>query len=85
VPQCGYCQPGMIMATAAMLSTIPDPTEQDIAANITNLCRCGTYPRIKTAIAKAAAYTRAISPSKANPANGQPELPPLTRDAPAQP
>jgi isoquinoline 1-oxidoreductase subunit alpha len=85
VPQCGYCQPGMIMATAALLSTIGDPTEQDIASNITNLCRCGTYPRIKTAIAKAAAYTRAASPAAAKPANGQPIAPPLSGDLPTQP
>ncbi len=85
VPQCGYCQPGMIMATAAMLSTISDPTEQDIAANITNLCRCGTYPRIKTAIVKAAAYTRAMGPAAAKSANGQPEIAPLAQDTSPKP
>jgi isoquinoline 1-oxidoreductase subunit alpha len=86
VPQCGYCQPGMIMATAAMLTTIADPTEEDIAANITNLCRCGTYPRIKTAIVTAAAYTRAAGPKVAKPANGQPTpASPLPGDTPAQP
>jgi isoquinoline 1-oxidoreductase subunit alpha len=83
VPQCGYCQPGMIMATAAMLSMIADPTEQDIATNITNLCRCGTYPRIKTAIVKAADYTRAANPRSAKPVNGQPTpAVPLPGDAP---
>ena len=55
VPQCGYCQSGQIMAAAAFLKTHPDPTDADIDAGITNLCRCGTYPRIKKAIHRAAA------------------------------
>jgi isoquinoline 1-oxidoreductase alpha subunit len=55
VPQCGYCQPGMVMAVAAMLSTIPNPTDADIDEQITNICRCGTYPRIRRAIHRAAA------------------------------
>ncbi len=55
VPQCGYCQPGMIMAVAAMLATTPHPTEDDINDQITNICRCGTYPRIRRAIHRAAA------------------------------
>jgi len=50
VPQCGYCQPGMIMATAALLAAKPKPTVADIEASITNICRCGTYARIKQAI-----------------------------------
>jgi len=50
VPQCGYCQPGMIMATAALLAAKPKPTAADIEASITNICRCGTYARIKQAI-----------------------------------
>lgn len=50
VPQCGYCQPGMIMATAALLAANPQPTVADIEASITNICRCGTYARIKQAI-----------------------------------
>jgi aerobic-type carbon monoxide dehydrogenase small subunit (CoxS/CutS family) len=50
VPQCGYCQPGMIMAAAALLKDIPDPSDEQIAASITNICRCGTYPRITAAI-----------------------------------
>lgn len=54
VPQCGYCQPGMIMAVAAFLKDTPNPTEEDINAGITNLCRCGTYPRIRKAILRAA-------------------------------
>ncbi|PZN94944.1 MAG: isoquinoline 1-oxidoreductase [Alphaproteobacteria bacterium] len=54
VPQCGYCQSGMIMAVAAMLKDIPHPSDSDIDATITNLCRCGTYPRIRKAIHRAA-------------------------------
>ena len=54
VPQCGYCQPGMVMAAAALLAENPDPSEDEIDASITNLCRCGTYPRIRRAIRRAA-------------------------------
>jgi isoquinoline 1-oxidoreductase alpha subunit len=54
VPQCGYCQSGMLMSAAALLRAKPRPTERDIDAAITNLCRCGTYPRIKRAILRAA-------------------------------
>ena len=50
VPQCGYCQSGMIMAAAALLAGNPRPTDADIDAAMTNLCRCGTYPRIRKAI-----------------------------------
>ena len=50
VPQCGYCQPGMIMAAAALLTKKPKPTDADIDATMTNLCRCGTYARVRTAI-----------------------------------
>jgi aerobic-type carbon monoxide dehydrogenase small subunit (CoxS/CutS family) len=50
VPQCGYCQPGFIMAAAALLKERPKPTEADLDASITNICRCGTYARIKRAI-----------------------------------
>jgi isoquinoline 1-oxidoreductase alpha subunit len=53
VPQCGYCQPGMIMAAAALLHTNPHPDEGAIRAAITNICRCGTYPRIVKAIERA--------------------------------
>src|ERR1700760_4471362 len=45
VPQCGYCQSGQIMAAAAFLKTHPSPTDADIDAGLTNICRCGTYPR----------------------------------------
>lgn len=54
VPQCGYCQSGMLMAAAALLQTHANPSDADIDAAITNLCRCGTYPRIRLAIRKAA-------------------------------
>ena len=54
VPQCGYCQSGFIMATTALLEKIPEPTDADIDAAITNLCRCGTYPAMRAAIKKAA-------------------------------
>jgi isoquinoline 1-oxidoreductase subunit alpha len=54
VPQCGYCQSGMIMNAAALLDKNPSPTDADIDAAITNICRCGTYPRIREAIRRAA-------------------------------
>jgi isoquinoline 1-oxidoreductase alpha subunit len=50
VPQCGYCQAGMIMAVASLLEKTPKPTDAQIEAAISNLCRCGTYGRVKTAI-----------------------------------
>jgi len=53
VPQCGYCQSGMLMAAAALLRDKPNPTEADIDSAMTNLCRCGTYPRVKRAILRA--------------------------------
>jgi isoquinoline 1-oxidoreductase alpha subunit len=59
VPQCGYCQSGMLMAAAALLERIPAPTDQDIDTYVDNICRCGTYPRIRAAIHKAAAGSRA--------------------------
>ncbi|MET0378669.1 MAG: (2Fe-2S)-binding protein [Spongiibacteraceae bacterium] len=55
VPQCGYCQSGMLMAASALLQEKPKPTDADIDAAMTNICRCGTYPRIRAAIHKAAA------------------------------
>lgn len=54
VPQCGFCQSGMLMAASAMLSDIPNPTPEDVSEQITNLCRCGTYERIKSAVLAAA-------------------------------
>jgi len=55
VPQCGYCQPGMIMAAAALIAENAAPSDQDITDQITNVCRCGTYSRIRKAIHAAAA------------------------------
>ena len=54
VPQCGYCQSGMLMAAAALLEANREPSDADIDAAMTNLCRCGTYPRIRAAIKAAA-------------------------------
>jgi isoquinoline 1-oxidoreductase alpha subunit len=54
VPQCGYCQPGMIMSVSAFLRENPQPDDEAIDRNITNVCRCGTYPRIRKAIHRAA-------------------------------
>jgi isoquinoline 1-oxidoreductase alpha subunit len=54
VPQCGYCQTGMIMAVAALLKEKPKPTDADIDANITNICRCGTFQQVREAIHAAA-------------------------------
>jgi isoquinoline 1-oxidoreductase alpha subunit len=50
VPQCGYCQSGMLMAAAVLLKEKPNPTDEDIKQSITNICRCGTYDRIHAAI-----------------------------------
>jgi len=54
VAQCGYCQAGMLMAAAALLKNTPRPTDEDIDAQMTNLCRCGTYVRVRAAIHEAA-------------------------------
>ncbi len=54
VPQCGYCQSGMIMAAAALLARKPKPTDEDINAEITNICRCGTFRRVRAGIHLAA-------------------------------
>ena len=54
VPQCGHCQPGQIMAAASFLTQNPQPNDEDINTNMTNICRCGTYPRIRKAIHRAA-------------------------------
>ena len=54
VPQCGYCQPGMIMSAAALLKDNPDPSDADIDANVTNICRCGTFNRVRQGIHMAA-------------------------------
>ena len=55
VPQCGFCQAGMIMAAAALLKSNPKPTDADIDNAMTNICRCGTYNRVRAAIKQAAA------------------------------
>jgi isoquinoline 1-oxidoreductase subunit alpha len=59
VPQCGYCQSGQIMAVAALLAENPEPTDAEIDQQLTNICRCGTYARIRMAIHRAAEISRA--------------------------
>ena len=59
VPQCGYCQSGMLMAASALLATNKNPSDADIDAAMTNLCRCGSYQRVRAAIHRAAAAMRA--------------------------
>jgi isoquinoline 1-oxidoreductase alpha subunit len=54
VPQCGYCQPGMIMAAAALLDSKPEPGDADIDAKLPNICRCGTYNRVRRGVHRAA-------------------------------
>jgi aerobic-type carbon monoxide dehydrogenase small subunit (CoxS/CutS family) len=54
VPQCGYCQSGMILAAVALLDKKPNPTDDDINVGVTNICRCGTYNRVRKAIHRAA-------------------------------
>jgi isoquinoline 1-oxidoreductase subunit alpha len=59
VAQCGYCQSGQVMAAAALLAENPDPTDDDIRASITNLCRCGTYEKVRAGVKRAAALMKA--------------------------
>ena len=66
VPQCGYCQSGMLMAAAALLARTPHPTDADIDAAMSNICRCGTYQRVRAAIHRAA---NSASSSASNTAN----------------
>jgi isoquinoline 1-oxidoreductase alpha subunit len=54
VPQCGYCQSGMIMAVAALVARTPNPTDDELAQAVTNICRCGTYDRVREAVASLA-------------------------------
>ena len=61
VPQCGYCQPGFIMATAALLKDKPKPSDQEIDEALTNICRCGTYSAIRRAVHRAAAILAGAS------------------------
>ena len=58
VPQCGYCQPGMIMSAAALLKEKPAPSDEDINAGITNICRCGTFNRVREGIHLAAKISK---------------------------
>ena len=64
VPQCGYCQTGMIMSAAALLAKKPKPTDADIDDAMTNLCRCGTYARVRKAIHAAATPVASVVPAK---------------------
>ena len=63
VPQCGYCQSGQIMAAVALLKAKPRPTDRDIDEAMTNICRCGTYQRIRAAVHLAAGNSRAATPA----------------------
>ena len=60
VPQCGYCQSGQIMAAVALMKAKPNPTDSDIDAAMTNICRCGTYQRIRAAVHQAADQTKKV-------------------------
>jgi isoquinoline 1-oxidoreductase subunit alpha len=71
VVQCGYCQAGQIMTAAALLAKKPEPTDGDIdAAMAANLCRCGTYPRIRAAVHRAAGMLKNLGPKDAPPDGG---------------
>ena len=84
VPQCGFCQSGMIMAAAALLDRNPAPTDADVDAAITNICRCGTYPRIREAIRRASRVKAgeeriaAAPPPDVDPADAARAVPALT-------
>jgi isoquinoline 1-oxidoreductase alpha subunit len=84
VVQCGYCQPGMIMAVSVLLKNNPRPTDADIDAAITNICRCGTYNRVRRAIHHAATAIRgeavivAAPPPGIDPADAARAVPGLT-------
>ena len=88
VPQCGYCQSGMIMAAAALVDKNPSPSDADIDAAITNICRCGTYPRIREAIRRAARVKAgreriaAAPPPGIDPADAAREVPALRGSGP---
>jgi len=69
VPQCGYCQSGMILATVALLGSKPEPTDEEIDSAITNVCRCGTYNRVRKAIHRAAAQMQ--GKNNTEPSGGQ--------------
>jgi isoquinoline 1-oxidoreductase subunit alpha len=82
-PQCGYCQSGMIMAAVALLARTNDPTDAQIDEAITNICRCGTYPRVRRAIRRAGAAMRngtaitAAPPPAIDPADAAAAVPAL--------
>jgi isoquinoline 1-oxidoreductase alpha subunit len=63
VPQCGYCQPGIIMSAAALLAENADPSDADVAAAVTNICRCGTFNRVRRGIRRAAEIQRGGQPA----------------------
>jgi len=71
VPQCGYCQTGMIMSATALLAKKPKPSDADIDAAMTNLCRCGTYARVRTAIHSLAGAKAPEAPKPVQAPNGQ--------------
>ncbi len=71
VAQCGYCQAGVLMTSAALLRTTPSPTDAQIDAAITNICRCGTYPRIKRAIQRAAVLAKSPMPASGGARSGK--------------
>jgi isoquinoline 1-oxidoreductase alpha subunit len=89
VPQCGYCQSGMLMAAAALLERNPAPSDADIDAAMTNLCRCGTYGRVRAAIKRAAMELRgeagAGRPVPAPPARPAPPAPSAPADVASSP
>ena len=64
VPQCGYCQPGIIMSAAALLKTNPNPSDADIDAQVTNICRCGTFNRVRRGIHRAAQIDKGSNKNK---------------------
>jgi isoquinoline 1-oxidoreductase subunit alpha len=84
VPQCGFCQPGMIMAVSTLLKAKPNPTDAEIDAAITNICRCGTYNRVRRAIRRAARalagneVISAVPPPGIDPADAAKSVPALT-------
>jgi isoquinoline 1-oxidoreductase alpha subunit len=91
VPQCGYCMSGMIMAAAAMLDKNPDPTDSDVDSALTNICRCGAYPRIREAIRRAARVKAgheriaAAPPPGIDPADAARQVPSLRAAPPKAP
>lgn len=89
VPQCGFCIPGMIMTAAALLRRSPAPTDEEIDGTLTNLCRCGTYPRIREALRQAARSMRgeeriaAAPPPGIAPADAARQVPAMRRTQPS--